>query len=85
MVELQGRFQVYIVNGDNQVESWCRYRPVPFKGNDIVIESGLKGGETVIVEGVQKVRPGMLVDPQPYEPACSARAVAGNVTSTADG
>jgi adenylosuccinate synthase len=38
----------------------------PVKDNDIVIESGLSGGESVIVEGVQKVRQDMHVDPQPY-------------------
>jgi len=38
----------------------------PVKDNEIVIESGLTGGESVIVEGIQKVRPGMKVEPQPY-------------------
>ncbi len=38
----------------------------PIKDNDIVIEAGLRGGESIIVEGVQKIRPGMTVDPQPY-------------------
>jgi hypothetical protein len=31
-----------------------------------VIESGLAEGQTVIVEGIQKVRPGMKVLPRPY-------------------
>ena len=30
-----------------------------------VVEKGLQGGETVVVEGLQKVRSGMKVDPQP--------------------
>ena len=34
--------------------------------NEIVIETGLSGGESVIVEGIQKVRSGMKVDVQPY-------------------
>jgi membrane fusion protein (multidrug efflux system) len=38
----------------------------PIKDNEIVIESGLAGGESIIVEGIQKVRPGMKVEPQPY-------------------
>ena len=29
-----------------------------------LMAGGLQGGERVIVEGVQKVRPGMPVDPQ---------------------
>jgi membrane fusion protein, multidrug efflux system len=31
------------------------------QGRDIVVESGLKEGELVIVEGIQKVRPGQVV------------------------
>ena len=33
----------------------------PVTGNNVVIESGLEAGERVIVEGLQKVRPGMTV------------------------
>jgi membrane fusion protein (multidrug efflux system) len=65
VVELQGRFQVYIVNSENAVEL-VDVETGPVKDNEIVIESGLRGGERVIVEGIQKVRPGMIVDPQPY-------------------
>jgi len=62
LVDLQGRFQVYIVNTENKVE----VREValgPTKGNMQVVESGLDGGETIIIEGLQKVRAGMVVDP----------------------
>jgi len=65
VVELQGRFQVYVVNAENDVVL-VNVKTGPIKDNDIVIESGLSGGERVIVEGVQKVRPDMQVDPQPY-------------------
>jgi membrane fusion protein (multidrug efflux system) len=33
----------------------------PNRDADVVITSGLKEGENVIVDGVQKVRPGQLV------------------------
>ena len=62
LVDLQGRFQVYIVNAENKVE----VREVelgPTKGNMQIVESGLDGGETIIIEGLQKVRAGMVVDP----------------------
>jgi membrane fusion protein (multidrug efflux system) len=36
-------------------------------GTDFVIESGLKGGEQVIVNGLQKARPGTVVKPIPLE------------------
>ncbi|MDX8385366.1 MAG: efflux RND transporter periplasmic adaptor subunit [Gallionella sp.] len=34
-------------------------------GDDFIIESGLKGGEQVIVNGLQKARPGTVVTPVP--------------------
>ena len=40
----------------------------PQTGNDIVVESGIEAGETVIVEGLQKVRPGVTVSTSPFTP-----------------
>jgi membrane fusion protein (multidrug efflux system) len=60
--ELQSLFRVYIVNSNNVVEV-KEVRLGPETGIDVVIESGLEAGETVIVEGLQKVRPGMTVNP----------------------
>ena len=67
LFELQGRFRLYVVNPDNRVE----VRDVglgPAKGDIVVIESGVEAGESVIVEGIQKVRADMVVDPQPLPP-----------------
>jgi membrane fusion protein (multidrug efflux system) len=64
VVELQGRFQLYTVDDDGTVVV-KEVKLGPISGNDRVIEQGLEGGETIIVEGIQKVRPGMTVDPQP--------------------
>jgi len=64
VVEIQGRFQLYAVSAEGTVV----VKDVtlgPLNGNDRVIEQGLEGGESIIVEGIQKVRPGMTVDPQP--------------------
>ena len=36
------------------------------------IEEGLKPGDRVIAEGVQKIRHGMPVNPKPFAPASSA-------------
>jgi len=66
VVELQGRFQVYTVNAENDVVL-VDVETGPVKDNEIVIESGLNGGESVIVEGIQKVRPDMRVAPRPYD------------------
>ncbi|MFN7943819.1 MAG: efflux RND transporter periplasmic adaptor subunit [Blastocatellia bacterium] len=66
VTELQGSYRVAVVGADHKVSIQ------PVKVSDRVdsmwiIESGLKAGETVIVEGTQKVRPGMTVNPQPYK------------------
>jgi membrane fusion protein (multidrug efflux system) len=37
----------------------------PVQGADITVSDGLKPGELVIVEGIQKVRPGEAVTPTP--------------------
>ena len=72
LVELQGSFRVYVVNDDSVVE----VRDVvlgPIKDLDVVVESGLSGGEAVIVEGLQKVRPGSVVAPRVAAEAAPAR------------
>lgn len=47
--------------------------PLPVKtgamaGADFIVTDGLKGGEQVIVNGLQKVRPGATVKPVPWQP-----------------
>ncbi len=59
----QGQF-VLVVGAENKV------MPVPvttsgMAGADFIIASGLKGGEQVIVNGLQKARPGAEVKPVP--------------------
>ena len=63
--ELQGGYQVAVVGSDHKVE--VRTIKVGDRiGQTWIVEEGLKAGEQVIVEGIQKVRPGSLVSPQPY-------------------
>jgi membrane fusion protein (multidrug efflux system) len=62
--ELQGLFRVYTVNSSNTVEM-TEVVLGPETGTEVIIESGLEAGQTVIVEGLQKVRPGMNVKPIP--------------------
>jgi multidrug efflux pump subunit AcrA (membrane-fusion protein) len=38
-----------------------------------VISDGLKPGDLVVVEGTQKVRPGMLVNPKPFTANATGR------------
>lgn len=63
--ELQGVYQVAVVGGDNKVS--IRTVSVGEQiGSQWIIESGLKADERVVAEGVQKIRPGMQVDPKPF-------------------
>jgi RND family efflux transporter MFP subunit len=69
--ELQGSYQVAVVDAENKV----RIRTVTVGdtvGNEWVITDGLKPGERVVAEGVQKVRPGMQVVPKPFRPETKA-------------
>jgi len=62
--ELQGMFSVYVVNENNTVVK----RTVelgPYFDDSVVIEGGLAAGETIIIEGLQKVRGGSVVSPTP--------------------
>ncbi len=63
--ELQGSYQVAVVGGDNKIE--MRTVKVGERSGSLwVIEDGLKAGETVVVEGKQKIKPGAVVNPKPY-------------------
>jgi RND family efflux transporter MFP subunit len=65
VTELQGAYQVAVVGSDDKID----VRPVKIAdrvGNLWIIAQGLKPGERVVAEGVQKVRPGMTVRPKAY-------------------
>jgi membrane fusion protein (multidrug efflux system) len=58
--ELQGTFSVFVLGPDQKAQT----RPVETGarvGSLWIIDSGLKPGERVIVEGLQKVQPGAVV------------------------
>jgi membrane fusion protein (multidrug efflux system) len=64
ITELQGINQVYVVGSDNV----AHIRNVKLGeqiGQNIVIASGLNGGETVITQGLDKLKDGMKVAPSP--------------------
>jgi len=63
--ELQGSYEVAVVDGDNKVR--IQTVNVGQRVDDLwVIEGGLKPGERVVAEGIQKVMPAMLVNPIPF-------------------
>ena len=69
--DIQGRKLVAVVKADNTVEV-RPVKPAETIGPSFVIDEGLKPGERVIVEGIQKARPGAKVDPKPYAEAPAA-------------
>jgi len=56
----EGRY-VFVVDGDNKVQQ-RRITTGAVVGVNWAVEAGLMVGETVIVQGVQKVRPGQVVE-----------------------
>ena len=65
VTQLQGGYQVAVVGNDNRVD----IRTIKLgdhSGSMWVVEDGLKPGETVVVEGIQRVKPGVVVNPKPY-------------------
>lgn len=60
----QDRRVVFVVAEDNSV-SMRPVRPGPRLDGYRVIREGLKGDETIVVNGLARVRPGVKVDPQP--------------------
>jgi len=63
--ELQGGYQVAALDGENKV-SIRTVKVGDRVGAQWIIVDGLKRGERVVAEGVQKVRPGMQVNPKPF-------------------
>jgi RND family efflux transporter MFP subunit len=68
VTELQGSYQLAVVDGDNKVD--LRTVKVGEQvGTQWIITDGLKPGERVVAEGVEKVRTGMQVNPKPFAAA----------------
>ncbi|HEU4388005.1 MAG TPA: efflux RND transporter periplasmic adaptor subunit [Blastocatellia bacterium] len=66
VTEQQGSYQVAVVSRNNTVE----IRPVTVGdrvGTQWIIETGLKPGDRVVAEGIQKVRPGAIINPKPLQ------------------
>jgi RND family efflux transporter MFP subunit len=63
VTELQGNYQVAVVDAQNKV-SIVNVKPGERIGTQWVIEEGLKAGDRVVAEGVQKVGAGATVVPQ---------------------
>lgn len=71
VIQLQGQYEVAVVNAENEIA----IRPVdvgPQVGSEWVINQGLKAGERVVAEGLERVHDGMKVSTKPYTPPTGA-------------
>jgi len=64
IAQSQGGYQVGVIGGDHKV-SMRAVKPGETVGTMWVIDEGLKPGEQVVVEGLQKLKEGTLVTPKP--------------------
>jgi membrane fusion protein, multidrug efflux system len=67
VAEMQGKLLVAVVGPDNKVA----IRPVETGrrfGTLQVVSKGVKPGEKIVAEGIQKVKEGMIVTPKPFAP-----------------
>lgn len=62
----RGEASVFVVNAENQIES-RKVETSNTIGNQWLIDSGLKAGEQVVVNGIQKIQPGSKVTTQVLE------------------
>jgi membrane fusion protein (multidrug efflux system) len=77
VTELLGRSFVSVVGEGGKVEQ----RPVTMGdriGDQWLVADGLRAGETVVVEGVQKARPGTVVKAVPLSAAAPATPAAAS-------
>jgi RND family efflux transporter MFP subunit len=71
--ELQGRFMVAIVGADNKVT----LRPVKVGervGSSWIVQDGLKPGERIVAEGLERMRDGITVNPTAYTPPAERKS-----------
>ena len=77
--ELQNLYSVAVVGSDNKV-AFRNVKVGPRVDGLWLIEEGLKPGEKVVVEGLQKVRDGMVVSPKAAAAAPAGKSAAEPAT-----
>jgi membrane fusion protein, multidrug efflux system len=70
----EGGATVYVVTPDNKVEIRPIKADTALGDTEWIVTDGLKAGEKVIVDGLQKVQPGMTVAPTPYDASTNSPA-----------
>jgi membrane fusion protein (multidrug efflux system) len=62
LMEIQGQYSAYVLKDDNTVES-RQVKTGPPIGDFVLITEGLSAGEKVVIDAMQKVRTGLLINP----------------------
>jgi membrane fusion protein (multidrug efflux system) len=75
LISVQGTFSLGVVGADNKV-ALRRVEVGPAVNGQRVILKGIAEGESIVVEGVQKITDGATVDPKPAPPPGAASASA---------
>jgi membrane fusion protein (multidrug efflux system) len=73
VTDVQGKYLIAVVGSDSKVS----IRPVTVGekfGTFWVITEGLRPGDHVVAEGIQKVQEGIQVNPKPYQPSSTPSA-----------
>lgn len=73
--DAKGNAVAMVVNAENKVEPRV-LKVSQALGNRWLVDEGLKAGDRVIVEGLQRARPGAAVSPQPWSPQAATSAPA---------
>jgi len=63
LTEMQGQYSVFVVNDENKVEN-RQIVAGESKDDLVVVKEGLKKGEKVVIDALQKVGSGLEVNPQ---------------------
>ena len=65
VTQLQGGYQVAVVAKDDKIDIRM-IKLGDHSGPMWIVDDGLRPGETVVVEGIQRLKPGVVVNPKPY-------------------
>jgi membrane fusion protein, multidrug efflux system len=75
--ELQGVYQVGVVSADHKV-TIKTVKLGPQLADQWIVESGLREGDSVVVDGLQRVKDGMTVAPTPFKDTQTIANPGGN-------
>jgi membrane fusion protein (multidrug efflux system) len=72
VTEMLGKYFVSVIDGEDKIEQRA-IQPGQRLGDQWIVDSGLKPGERIVVDGLQKARPGAAVKPVPVVESATPR------------